>query len=193
MTQQIEFMTEALWGVGSTPTYGHDGRSVSLTEVILRHAGEAQESRDRFKALSSTAQAWLHEFLGALMLFRLDQLDPRQRNSLLADLIDLYHDEQTDPATKPHIEKTVRVLAGENFSSVLAGAASRKAASTRSSSSMNARSAKPSVSCYRLGPEGVGAKDFLIRASSSARYSATRLRSASASARRRAVASRSLQ
>ena len=32
-----EFMTAALWGVGTTAPYGHDGRSITLTEVILRH------------------------------------------------------------------------------------------------------------------------------------------------------------
>jgi CxxC motif-containing protein (DUF1111 family) len=34
-------MTEPLWGVGSTAPYGHDGRSINLREVILRHGGEA--------------------------------------------------------------------------------------------------------------------------------------------------------
>src|SRR5262249_41577628 len=43
MTQQLEFITEPLWGVGSSPPYGHDGRSVNLTEVILRHGGDAQD------------------------------------------------------------------------------------------------------------------------------------------------------
>ena len=35
------FMTEPLWGVGTSPPYGHDGRSINLREVILRHGGEA--------------------------------------------------------------------------------------------------------------------------------------------------------
>jgi CxxC motif-containing protein (DUF1111 family) len=39
-TVRTEFMTTPLWGVGSTAPYGHDGRSVNLTEVILRHGGE---------------------------------------------------------------------------------------------------------------------------------------------------------
>lgn len=42
------FMTAPLWGVGSTSPYGHDGRSMNLAEVILRHGGEAQVSRDAF-------------------------------------------------------------------------------------------------------------------------------------------------
>ena len=41
-TFQHEFMTEPLWGVATTAPYGHDGRSINLREVILRHGGEAQ-------------------------------------------------------------------------------------------------------------------------------------------------------
>ncbi|MGH9362237.1 MAG: di-heme oxidoredictase family protein, partial [Thermoanaerobaculia bacterium] len=36
------FVTEPLWGVATTAPYGHDGRSINLNEVILRHGGEAQ-------------------------------------------------------------------------------------------------------------------------------------------------------
>ena len=46
-------MTTPLWGVGTTAPYGHDGRSINLTEVILRHGGEAQAARDAFARLSS--------------------------------------------------------------------------------------------------------------------------------------------
>ena len=68
-TMTTQFMTEPLWGVGSTAPYGHDGRSVNLQEVILRHGGEAQASRDKFAALSDAGRADLLEFLGALVLF----------------------------------------------------------------------------------------------------------------------------
>ena len=64
-----EFMTEPLWGVGSTAPYGHDGRSINLTEVILRHGGEAQESRDRFADLSEDHRSDLISFLESLVLF----------------------------------------------------------------------------------------------------------------------------
>ena len=47
-TIRNEFMTTPLWGVGSTAPYGHDGRSITLEEVILRHGGEAQAARDAF-------------------------------------------------------------------------------------------------------------------------------------------------
>ena len=43
-------MTEPLWGVGTTAPYGHDGRSINLNEVILRHGGEAQRARDLYAA-----------------------------------------------------------------------------------------------------------------------------------------------
>ncbi len=62
-------MTEPLWGVASTAPYGHDGRSVNLREVILRHGGEAQAARDAFAALPASAQLQLLDFLGSLVLF----------------------------------------------------------------------------------------------------------------------------
>ncbi len=68
-TMTTRFMTEALWGVGSTAPYGHDGRSVNLQEVILRHGGEAEASRARFEALPDSARDDLVEFLRSLILF----------------------------------------------------------------------------------------------------------------------------
>lgn len=66
---QTEFMTEPLWGVGSTGPYGHDGRSINLEQVILRHGGEAQESRDIFAALDREERRQITEFLSTLVLF----------------------------------------------------------------------------------------------------------------------------
>lgn len=75
-----QFMTEPLWGVGSSPPYGHDGRSINLREVILRHGGEAQKSRNAFAALAEMGQAAVLEFLNSLVLFPPDDtasnLDP---------------------------------------------------------------------------------------------------------------------
>jgi hypothetical protein len=68
-TLQREFMTEPLWGVGSSPPYGHDGRSVNLREVILRHGGEAQASRNSFANMSETQQDQIIKFLNELVLF----------------------------------------------------------------------------------------------------------------------------
>lgn len=64
-----QFMTEPLWGVGTTGPYGHDGRSINLRNVILRHGGEAQDSRNRFAQLSSPEQSRVIEFLQSLVLF----------------------------------------------------------------------------------------------------------------------------
>jgi mono/diheme cytochrome c family protein len=83
-TMQTTFMTRALWGVGSTGPYGHDGRSMTLADVILRHGGEAQNSRDAFAALRPGAQNSLVTFLTSLVLFPPDDtasnLDPGNPN-----------------------------------------------------------------------------------------------------------------
>ena len=68
-TPQLEIMTEPLWGVGSTAPYGHDGRSINLMEVILRHGGEALESRNRFRRLTRTQKKEVIAFLQSLILF----------------------------------------------------------------------------------------------------------------------------
>ena len=68
-TLQTQFMTEALWGAGTTAPYGHDGRSINLEEVILRHGGEAQTARNRFASLSSDDKRKIMEFLNTLILF----------------------------------------------------------------------------------------------------------------------------
>ncbi len=64
-----EFVTEPLWGVGSTPSYGHDGRSINLEEVILRHGGEAQEPRDAFASMNWLNQRKILAFLETLVIF----------------------------------------------------------------------------------------------------------------------------
>ena len=63
------FLTMPLWGVGSSAPYSHDGRSISLMEVILRHGGEAQASRDAFAALPPPRQQDVIAFLRSLVLF----------------------------------------------------------------------------------------------------------------------------
>ena len=63
------FVTAALWGVATTAPYGHDGRSINLTEVILRHGGEAQNARDRFARLPDLSQGHIVDFLNTLVLF----------------------------------------------------------------------------------------------------------------------------
>ena len=68
-TLQKEFITEPLWGVGSTAPYGHDGRSPTLVDVILRHGGEAQEASNRFRSLNRRKRADVVEFLQTLIIF----------------------------------------------------------------------------------------------------------------------------
>jgi hypothetical protein len=68
-TFQSQFMTRALWGVGSSGPYGHDGRSINLTEVILRHGGEAKAARDAFAALGLEGQGVILDFLNSRVLF----------------------------------------------------------------------------------------------------------------------------
>lgn len=65
-------MTEPLWGVGTTAPYGHDGRTHSLEEVILRHGGEAQANRDAFNNLSQANKNQVIAFLNSLILFAPD-------------------------------------------------------------------------------------------------------------------------
>jgi hypothetical protein len=62
-------ITEPLWGVGDTAPYGHDGRSGTLDDVILRHGGEAGTARAAYVALPPYAQGWIHTFLRTLVLF----------------------------------------------------------------------------------------------------------------------------
>jgi hypothetical protein len=79
-TVTTQFMTTPLWGVGSTAPYGHDGRSINLEEVILRHGGEAQASREAFTRLPESQQYAVLRFLASLVLFPPDDtasnLDP---------------------------------------------------------------------------------------------------------------------
>ncbi|RDH83146.1 MAG: thiol oxidoreductase-like protein [endosymbiont of Galathealinum brachiosum] len=66
---QKEFMTEPLWGVGTTAPYGHDGRSINLHEVILRHGGEAASSRKKYAYLWGASQRAIVSYLQSLVLF----------------------------------------------------------------------------------------------------------------------------
>jgi di-heme oxidoreductase (putative peroxidase) len=68
-TIRREFLTTPLWGVGSTAPYGHDGRSMTLKDVILRHGGEARLARDRFANAGLGTQRDIIIFLNTLILF----------------------------------------------------------------------------------------------------------------------------
>ena len=84
-TMKKTFLTRALWGAGSKSIFGHDGRSISLDEVILRHGGEAQASRDAYARLPEGDSGALQNFLKSLVLFPPDDtasnLDPGDRTA----------------------------------------------------------------------------------------------------------------
>jgi len=84
-SMQTQWLTRPLWGVGNTAPYGHDGRSVNLTEVILRHDGEAGDARNGFIGLSDEGRDEVVAFLNSLVLFAPDDtasnLDPGNRNA----------------------------------------------------------------------------------------------------------------
>ncbi len=72
LTVQREFVTEPLWGVASTAPYGHDGRSMTLVNVIQRHGGEASAARAAFFALDENGRTAVLALLGSLQLFAPD-------------------------------------------------------------------------------------------------------------------------
>ena len=74
------FLTENLWGVGSTAPYLHDGRATTLAEAIIEHAAsnndtasEAKASRAAYMARSQGEKQALIAFLENLVLFKLEE------------------------------------------------------------------------------------------------------------------------
>ena len=67
-----EWRTAPLWGIGLTEAVSghtrflHDGRARDLVEAILWHGGEAQASRDAFRAMSNEERDALLAFLRSL-------------------------------------------------------------------------------------------------------------------------------
>ncbi|MET0621362.1 MAG: di-heme oxidoredictase family protein [Pyrinomonadaceae bacterium] len=64
-----QFLTMALHGVGTTAPYGHDGRSSTLVDVILRHGGEAKDEAQKFADQPREVQNQVVAFLHSLVLF----------------------------------------------------------------------------------------------------------------------------
>jgi hypothetical protein len=74
------FLTENLWGVGSTAPYLHDGRATTLTEAIIEHGNgasndtsEAAPARRRFLERSNSDKRALIAFLENLVLFKIEE------------------------------------------------------------------------------------------------------------------------
>lgn len=67
-----EWRTRPLWGIGLQQIvnghthFMHDGRAKNLTEAILWHGGEAEQSKNEFKQLSTADRNALLQFLNAL-------------------------------------------------------------------------------------------------------------------------------
>ena len=68
------FRTAPLWGVGTTAPYGHDGVSLDLDAVVLRHGGEAQGARDSYAALPTADRAAVIAWLRGLVLYAVDDV-----------------------------------------------------------------------------------------------------------------------
>jgi len=58
--------TQPLWGVRTHPRHMHDGESLTFTQSILRHAGEATGVTNNFRNLSPTQRAQIIVFLQSL-------------------------------------------------------------------------------------------------------------------------------
>jgi cytochrome c551/c552/cytochrome c553 len=73
------FLTENLWGVGSTAPYMHDGRATTVTEAILEHAdpddavSEARFALQAFVASETPDKEALIAFLQNLVLFKIEE------------------------------------------------------------------------------------------------------------------------
>jgi len=85
------FLTENLWGVGSTAPYMHDGRATTLTEAILEHGNgasddtsEAAPARRRFLERSTFEKKALSAFLDNLVLFKIEEEEVPSALSALA-------------------------------------------------------------------------------------------------------------
>ena len=61
-----DFRTELLMGLRFREKFLHDGSAKTVREAIERHGGEAEKSRDAFKALSDQDKAALLKFLGTI-------------------------------------------------------------------------------------------------------------------------------
>ena len=63
-----EFMTAELWGVGSTPPYGHRNDMTTLDAAIRAHGGDARKSRDAYVAATQDMRWSIVAFLQSLIV-----------------------------------------------------------------------------------------------------------------------------
>jgi len=77
-TLSTVWRTPPLWGMGSTFPWGHDGKSLTLEDAILRHGGDALPSRLRWQMASSAERRDV--------LFMLERLQLYDAETMLTDL-----------------------------------------------------------------------------------------------------------
>ena len=69
------FRTGLLWGNGTTGfPWGHDGKSMTLDDIIRRHGGAARVSRNRYVNASAAEQEAVVAYLSADLLYPTDQV-----------------------------------------------------------------------------------------------------------------------
>lgn len=68
-TVQKVHRTAPLWGVGSSASYGHNGKFPSLHSVIDAHAGAADRAANAYRSLEASSRADLLFFLNSLRLY----------------------------------------------------------------------------------------------------------------------------
>lgn len=66
--------TAPLWGVGSGFPWGHDGKSLTMEAVILRHGGEAKVSRSKWASAPKYVRDWMLTWFGKLQLYDIESL-----------------------------------------------------------------------------------------------------------------------
>jgi CxxC motif-containing protein (DUF1111 family) len=62
----MKMRTPALWGLHIKARFMHDNASVTLSDAVQRHAGEAQGVLSRFNGLSAQQQQQIITFLRSL-------------------------------------------------------------------------------------------------------------------------------
>ena len=63
-----QWMTRKLWGFASEPPFLHHGRATLISEAILMHGGDAEESRVKYQQLSAYDKASIVEYLNTFQI-----------------------------------------------------------------------------------------------------------------------------